>query len=355
MKSGSFCRISGNAEAIGQDMLDAAQIALLTVGRTDMVLLPRDTGGTTEGATAAAARSAIVPVRRSSSARSSAPRPVPSPAYARQHGLKVISFSNDASVAGGDVWVLGFRPEEQVERVVHFARRQGLTRLGALAPDDAYGRRVINGFTASLGPAGAAALAGPNYAFYPPDEREAARVVREFTGYRAPPEGSIGVSGNTPSSTPSLLADGGTRQNSIAAQLAFYDIDPATHAAARHQALEEDPRLLSRDPAGWLVCQRVAGGERDFQARFESAFGRCRGAGRPRLRRHGPGGGGGGERPQLPGGHPHRRRRRSSAGPHLPRLRRRATTSTVSPSGIDNGTARVVEPAPTAFRGNPRQ
>ena len=142
--------LTGEAAMVGQDMLEAAQIALFDVGQTDMVLLPRDTGGTIAGASAAA-RSAIDagaelilgPLFASSTGAVGA--------IAREHDLKVISFSNDASVAGDNVWVVGFRPEEQVRRVIEFAQSQGLARIGALAPDDAYGQRAINGFEDAMG------------------------------------------------------------------------------------------------------------------------------------------------------------------------------------------------------------
>jgi branched-chain amino acid transport system substrate-binding protein len=272
--------LSGNAAAVGQDMLEAAQIALFDVGRTDMVLLPRDTGGTIEGA-AAAARSAIEegaelilgPLFGNSTSTVAG--------IAREHDLKVISFSNDAAVAGDNVWVVGFRPEEQVVRVVDFARRQGLTRIGALAPDDAYGARAINGFREAIGGGGAAAggLGSPTHAFYPADEREAARVVREFTGYVAPPPGSIGVSGNTRRLDGLLIADGGSRLRSIAALLAFYDVDTATTRPLGTMLWESDPRLLFEETlqGGWYASVSPEG-ERNFQARFERAFGRQPGA-----------------------------------------------------------------------------
>ena len=51
---GLLLPLSGDAEAIGQDMLDAAQAALFDVGGDDLVLLPRDSGTTDESAVAAA-------------------------------------------------------------------------------------------------------------------------------------------------------------------------------------------------------------------------------------------------------------------------------------------------------------
>lgn len=324
--------LSGNAAAVGRDMLEAAQMALFDVGRTDMVLLPRDTGGTPAGA-AAAARSAI----------DAGAELILGPLFARaagavapvaaEHDLTVISFSNDASVAGGNVWVLGFRPEEQVARVIEYARSRGMTRIGTLAPDDAYGRRAVNGFRDAMGSAPAAARAstaedsvaqdsaaqdlaaqelpaadgaadgqtfdnqasdnqasdsgvaarlvgeasagGTGHAFYPPDEAELARVVREFTGYREPPEGSIGVSGNTRTFDALLLADGGDRLRSVAALLAFYDVDLESTRLLGTMLWEDDPRLLFEETlqGGWYASVSPEN-ERRFQGRFERTFGR---------------------------------------------------------------------------------
>ena len=55
----------------------------------------------------------------------------------------MLSFSNDASVAAPGVYILGFRPEEQVARIVDYAGSRGLSRFAALAPDDPYGNLAL--------------------------------------------------------------------------------------------------------------------------------------------------------------------------------------------------------------------
>jgi ABC-type branched-subunit amino acid transport system substrate-binding protein len=342
--------LTGEAAMVGQDMLEAAQIALFDVGATDMVLLPRDTGGTIDGATRAAqsaidagAELILGPLFASSTGAVAA--------LARQHDLKVISFSNDAAVAGDDVWVVGFRPEEQVKRVIEFARSQGLERIGALAPDDAYGRRAINGFEEAIDTSATLGFDGRTHAYYPPDEREAARVVREFTGYREPPEGSIGVSGNTRQFDALLLADGGARLRSMAALLVYYDVDPETTRPLGTMLWEGDPRLLFEETlqGGWYASVSPEG-ERSFQARFEQAFDRvpvalaglaydatALAAVVAASDRRFPS-----EMLTDPSGFVGR------AG--IFRLRSDGTTEHgLAVLEIDNGTARVVEPAPTSF------
>ena len=112
--------LSGPAAALGQDMLQAAQMALFDVGPNDVVLLPRDTGGTPEGARRAATEligqqvEVIIGPLYSQAVQATSP-------IAQQAGIPVLAFSNVTSVATTGTYLLGFRPEEQVARVVQFA------------------------------------------------------------------------------------------------------------------------------------------------------------------------------------------------------------------------------------------
>lgn len=132
--------LSGPNSTVGQAMLDAANMALFDVS-TDIALLPRDTGGTPDGASAATSR-----------ALSEGAGLILGPVFAGEvarvrEGLNgspvsAIVYSTDASVAGGNVFVMGFLPALQVDRVVGFAKSRGMTKLAALVPDNAYGVAV---------------------------------------------------------------------------------------------------------------------------------------------------------------------------------------------------------------------
>lgn len=132
--------LSGPNSSVGQAMLDAANMALFDVS-TDIALLPRDTGSTPDGASAAANRAVadgasliLGPVFASA---------VPPVAGALNGSpISAIVFSTDATVAGGNVFVMGFLPAQQVDRVVGFAKSRGMTKLAALVPDNAYGAAV---------------------------------------------------------------------------------------------------------------------------------------------------------------------------------------------------------------------
>ncbi len=141
--------LTGPNKTIGQAMLDAANMALFDVS-ADVALMPKDTGGTPEDARAAAEKAVadgaaliLGPVF------SAAVPPVREAAEPAQ--LSVIAYSTDATVGGGNVFVMGFLPAGQVGRVIGFARSRGMTRLAALVPDNSYGVAV----TAEIGAAGA--------------------------------------------------------------------------------------------------------------------------------------------------------------------------------------------------------
>ncbi len=145
IKAAMLIPLTGPNKSVGQAMLDAANMALFDVS-ADIALLPRDTGNGTDGARAAAEKAIadgadviLGPVFSAS---------VPPAGEAAQGSqIDLIAYSTDASVAGGNVFVMGFLPAQQIARVVGFAKSRGLTKLAALVPDNAYGVAV----TAEIG------------------------------------------------------------------------------------------------------------------------------------------------------------------------------------------------------------
>jgi len=250
--------LSGRSAAIGRDLVDAAQMALFDVGENDLVLLPRDTGDKPEAAVAAfraavaeGAGLALGPLF-SASTRELAPA-------AAETGVPVLSFSNDASVAGGRVFVLGFRPEEQVERVVRFGYERGMRRIGFLGPDDAYAALALRAFEATAGRLGAA---GPS-ALYGPRNDPAAAIATVTKADAAPPPDGL------------LIAEGGERLTQVAAILQAGRVDalpPRLLGTSRWI----DGKATLRDPAlagAWVAAVPPAFPEA-FARRFAATFGR---------------------------------------------------------------------------------
>ncbi|MCH6590801.1 MAG: penicillin-binding protein activator, partial [Proteobacteria bacterium] len=134
---------------VGNALLNAAQMALFDVGGQNLVLWPKDTEGTPEGAARAVEAALqdgvelILGPLFSGSVRAAAES-------ARARGVNVVAFSNDRSVAGNGVFLMGFMPEQQVDRVVNFARTQGITRFAALLPETPFGATVEDALRAAM-------------------------------------------------------------------------------------------------------------------------------------------------------------------------------------------------------------
>ncbi len=132
--------LTGPNATVGKALLDAANMAIFDVS-ADIALLPRDSGSTPDDAHAAAVRAltdgaslVLGPVFSNSVA------PVRDATATTQDSI--IAYTTDATVAGGNVFVMGFLPAGQVDRVVGFAKSRGMTKLAALVPDNAYGVAV---------------------------------------------------------------------------------------------------------------------------------------------------------------------------------------------------------------------
>jgi ABC-type branched-subunit amino acid transport system substrate-binding protein len=82
---------------------------------------------------------------------------------AREAKVPVLSFSNDSSVAGNGVFIMGFVPGQSVERVVAFSRSKGHQRFGALVPKNVYGDRSAAAFRAAVAEAGGTLVAVESY------------------------------------------------------------------------------------------------------------------------------------------------------------------------------------------------
>lgn len=144
-KVGLLLPLSGPRRLVGQELLDAAQIAIFDLADKNFVIYPFDTKGTEAGAAKAAAAATKAGVQLilgpllASSVK--AVRPI-----AARAGISVVAFSNSRQVAGDGVFILGFVPQQQVDAVIDYAVSEGLFRYAALVPNDAYGRAVVAAF-----------------------------------------------------------------------------------------------------------------------------------------------------------------------------------------------------------------
>jgi outer membrane PBP1 activator LpoA protein len=91
--------------------------------------------------------------------------------------VPVLSFSNDASLAGGNVFVLGLQPGQSIARVISYARSRGIERFAALVPAGVYGQRAQTAFVRAVNDAGGRSTAVVSYGRDPAKMAAAARNV----------------------------------------------------------------------------------------------------------------------------------------------------------------------------------
>jgi ABC-type branched-subunit amino acid transport system substrate-binding protein len=141
--------LSGEHKKIGQQMLNAAQMALFDVGDQNFELMPKDTQGDAQIAVMAAndainqgAKLILGPLF---SEEVKAVRP-----YIARSNIQNISFSTDWTAAGQNTYVMGILPFEQISRIVDYAAKNGSKRFGIISTEDAYGKNVTDSFNSAI-------------------------------------------------------------------------------------------------------------------------------------------------------------------------------------------------------------
>ncbi len=130
--------LSGGNAGVGRSIANATQLALLDTRSERVRITSYDTAA---GAAAAASR-AIADGNRlilgpllAEDVRAVAP-------IARRANVPLLTFSNDTGVAGNGAYVLGYSPNQSIERVVAHARRSGVSQFAGLVPNGLYGERA---------------------------------------------------------------------------------------------------------------------------------------------------------------------------------------------------------------------
>jgi hypothetical protein len=129
---------NGNAAQIALNLRNAAALALQQFQGANIQILVKDDLGTPEGAVAAAteaisqgAELILGPVFAASVTAAAQ--------VARPAGVPIIAFSTDINVAAPNVYLLGFLPRSDVQRIIPYAARNGYTSIAALLPESPYG------------------------------------------------------------------------------------------------------------------------------------------------------------------------------------------------------------------------
>lgn len=154
--------LKGKNAALGQAMQNAAEQAVFDAANSNFELMPRDTGDNEISATSAArdaiasgAQLLIGPVFSTS---------IPAvKAIAEQSHISMLPLSTDTSFAAPGVYVMGFAPGPQVQRIVNYAASRGLKHFAALIPATPYGKLVGDNFKQAVAHVGGTLVAFETY------------------------------------------------------------------------------------------------------------------------------------------------------------------------------------------------
>jgi len=281
--------LSGRLASLGKAMADAAQMALFDLADLRFQLLPLDDKGTAAGSVAAAndaiAQGAQMIIGPLLGASVSAVAPI-----AQAAGVPVLAFSSDRKVAAPGVYIIGFTPDAEVQRVVDFAALGGLTRFALAAPNNLYGNAVAAAMRRAVADNRATLV---RVQLYDPATQDFAPPVRKLLGLPepAPPAPAAAPAASsaapplppippvptlTPPSRPFdalLLAEGGAQLRALAAALATAGM-PVPAVQLLGTGKWDEPNISS-EPAligAWFAAPSPASRD-EFEIQFKRTFG----------------------------------------------------------------------------------
>jgi ABC-type branched-subunit amino acid transport system substrate-binding protein len=263
--------LSGANAELGQGLLDAAQLALFESGGDRLVLVPRDTGGNAGGA-ASAAHAVIGDGARLIIGPLLAPEVEAVKPIAQQAHINVIAFSTVTNLAGGNIYLMGFLPRQEVVREVGYARQRGLARFAALAPNSPYGHLMADALREVASSSGSTVT---KIEFFDPRSGDpSVAVQRLLPGSGESSAAQPPAAPAAPSFDALLLPEGGTPLKQIAAQVrgAGGNGKPVQLLGS---GLWDTPDIGS-DPAlvgGWFASS-LPEARREFEQRFSATYGR---------------------------------------------------------------------------------
>ena len=284
--------LSGPNAGLGTAILDAAQMALFEMGNDQLTLVPRDTKGTPAGA-AEAARSAVgdgvaLILGPLLAGEVEAVKPIAADAH-----VNVIAFSTVTDLAGGNTYLIGFLPRQEVVREVAYARQRGIARFAALAPNTPYGHLMTDALRDTAASTGGTVT---KVEFFDPRAGDASTAIADLLPAGSappppgqqppgPPSGSPPPGSEAPGQTaappapavPSfdalLLPEGGDQLKQVARKLASAGLDSkATRLLG--SGLWDVPDI-GNEPTldgGWFAAS-PPDARRDFEQHYRATYG----------------------------------------------------------------------------------
>ena len=244
---------------LAKGLAQAAALSARALGNRQLVLRGYDTGGTPEKAQVAAQQALadgaqlIIGPLFSSSASAVAP-------LAQGAGVPVIAFTTDRGVLRRGVYSLGYLPDAEVERMLSYAAKRGIRKIGLLSPDTPYGGIVYRNIQ------NAAPGYGINVATVQPISQnfaQAAETGQRFADFYKGAPDTQGV----------LIATNGKPLQAIAAYLAYNDVLPSK---VQYMGLGtwDDPETFREATlrGGWFPGLDPAL-KAEFERRYSGAYG----------------------------------------------------------------------------------
>lgn len=151
-------------DLLAQSLERAARLALADLGRKDIQLKVYPTKGNAQVAAAAADQAVangadiILGPLRSDAANAAA-------LAVRDDGVNVLAFSNNATIAGGNLFILGNTFENIASRLVSYSAAKGRGRIVVAHPDTAVGQIAKNAIAMAAQKSSASVVATESFPF----------------------------------------------------------------------------------------------------------------------------------------------------------------------------------------------
>lgn len=250
--------LSGPKSAIGQSMLQAAQLALFDMGYNNFNLMPRDTKGTAAGAKVAA-----------SSALNDNAQLILGPLFAdsvqavksvaKPRNINVIAFSTDWALADRSTFLMGFMPFSQVDRIAQFATSNGYKNFALVAPRDKYGDIVSGRFEQKVRSSGGHIARSLRF---PPGDPE---IINQIASLK-PETGKAAFNAV-------FMPVGGSQTETISSALSYNHLMPK-EIKRLGTGLWDDPRIAGQPnmQGAWFAAPSPSSRQR-FEIQYRNTYG----------------------------------------------------------------------------------
>lgn len=224
--------LSGKVEAMGQNMKNAAMMAVGDLNNNNLVVQFYDTKGTTSGA-----RIAIENALNAKSDLIIGPLLGEEVAAitetAKSAEIPVISFSTAPNVLQDGIYTMGLLNEEQIERIIRYSVARGRLKLAVVLPDNQSG---FNMFKAAMSAAQRHGATIVKAGFYAPNTMDFTSLVTQIAGPERVKTSQIKIKPGEKSKEPQeteitpldfdalLIPEFGNRLKSVTSMFSFYDV-----------------------------------------------------------------------------------------------------------------------------------